>query len=97
MAKKKLTIDGLAARMEKGFESMAVMVKHGFDGVNKRFDRIEARIVTLEDCVRILQDNVHDTKIAHGPLVRMVAAMEVEHQQVLQRLLRLERKVGIGK
>lgn len=101
MAKKKITIEGLATRMEKGFESMAAMVKRGFDGMATKDDlkgmatKDDLKLVMAE--LDRMNSDVHDIKITLGPLVRIAAGHDREIQELRFRVNRLERKTGIGR
>ena len=56
-------------------ENLAVMIKHGFDGVDKRFDGVDKRIEKVEnnqrnmfDEINALHADVRDIKGTLGPL-----------------------------
>ena len=96
MSKQKMTI-----------ENLAVMVKRGFDDVTRRMatkeDLAELRKEFFEvhkhfdERLRLIEDDVHDIKVALGPLVHMVAAMDTEIKNLNLRVNRLERKAGLAK
>lgn len=69
MSKKEITINDLA-----------IMVKHGFDGVDKRFDGVDKRIDTLEGRINVRFDNVEARldRIEKGSIVR--------HEQRIEKL-----------
>jgi len=64
-------------------ESFWEDVNNRFDGVNRRLDSVE--------------NEIREIKIVLGPLVRTVAAMEIDLRDLRGRIYRLERKVGISK
>lgn len=70
--KKNITLDDLAG-----------MVKHGFDGVDKRFDKVETRLVNLKD-------GVEEIKLK---LDQVAYRFEVE--ELSRRLKRVEMRLGI--
>ena len=88
-------------------ENLAVMVKRGFDDVTGRMatkqDLADLRKEFWEanklfnDRLNLIEDNVHDIKVAFGPLVHMVAAMDTEIKNLNMRVNRLERKAGLAK
>lgn len=90
--KKEITIDDLA-----------VMVQKGFQGVDKRFESIEDRMVTKDmlsivvDSIDIIREDVRDIKIRLGPLVHMVAAMDTDIAHLNIRVTRLEQRGGLIK
>ena len=72
MAKKKIT-----------FENLAGMIKRGFDGNDKRFDKVDSRLDTLDNGVEEIKlklDNV---------------AYRFEVEELTRRIKRLELKLGI--
>jgi len=110
MAKKKITTEDLAIEIRKGFaknraevEDLAVMINRGFENtVSKReFTDFKEETkgfqkVTLEEFGR-LNAEIHDIKIALGPLARIAGDHEREIQELRFRMHRLERKVGLPK
>lgn len=95
----KITNEQLAAMIQRGFQETASKsyVDERFTHVDERFAGIDERFNILTDSIRIMQDDIHDIKISLGPLVRMVATMDTDLQNLTQRVSRLERKVGVGK
>lgn len=89
MVKQKMTI-----------EDLALMVKRGFDDTTSRMatkqDLAELR-KEFHERMSIMEDDIHDIKIALGPLVRVVAALESDVQHLNMRVNRLERKMGLAK
>jgi len=92
MAKNNLKIDDLA-----------VMINRGFSDIHKRLDLTAAKQELQElrkdmtEALRIIADDVHDLKIAMGPLVRVVAALETDIRNLNMRVNRLERRFGLAK
>ena len=93
MSNKKVTIEKLAEMIQKGFESTAS--KQDLFAIEKRLGGIDGKIEALSEGLRIVQDDVHDLKVAMGPLVRTVADMENVIRNLHLRLNRVERKVGL--
>ena len=89
MAKQKMTI-----------EDLAVMVKRGFDDTTSRMatkqDLVELR-KEFHERMSNVEDDVHDIKIALGPLVHVVAVLDTDVKNLNMRVNRLERKAGLAK
>lgn len=51
----------------------------------------------MAEALRIIADDVHDLKVAMGPLVRVVAALEGEVRNLNLRVSKLERRVGLAR
>ena len=94
MAKKNITLNQLAEKMDKGFtainkkldekiDDFGIMVKHGFDAVDKRFDKVESEIKGLHQG----QENI-ELKLSN-------VAYRFELEEVKQRVLMLEQKLKI--
>jgi hypothetical protein len=84
MPKKKLnSIDDLAALTQQ--ESLAV---------GQRFDRVDRKVdagfKAMTDVLDLMRADLHDVKIALGPLVRTVAALEETVRHLDKRVARLE-------
>lgn len=91
MNEKITTIDGLAEMIQRTMAS-----KEDLKGMASKEDLQEFRREVMEKHDRIHSD-IRDIKMTLGPLVRAVAAMEREYQELYTRVGRLERKVGIEK
>ena len=92
MSKQRMTIEDLAVMVKRGFDQTASKqdladLRKEFWDVHKHFD----------ERLRLIEDDVHDIKIALGPLVHMVAAMDTEIKNLNVRVNRLERKMGLTK
>lgn len=91
-------------------QDLAEMVNRGFLDVHKRLDQTTTKpeVAALhaevkdfrkdvEERFQTIEDDVRDIKIAMGPLMRTVAALESDVQNLNVRVNRLERKVGFVK
>ena len=89
MSKQKTTIEDLAIMVKRGFDQTASKqdLAQGLAEVRKEF----------HERLNIIEDDVHDIKVALGPLVHMVAAMDTEIKNLNLRVNRLERKAGLAK
>ena len=97
MIKKNLTIQDLAAMVQKGFLGISSEVQ----GVKEELHELKAGMKefqknTVEELGRI-NDDIHDIKVTLGPLVRITADNEIEVKELKFRVGRLERKVGLTK
>lgn len=94
MARRKITLEGLA-----------VMVKRGFDDISGRMATKEdlKGFATKEDfkLLAVEIDRIHadirDIKITLGPLARIAGAHEREILELRFRVAKLEKKVGLSK
>lgn len=79
------------------------MVKRGFDrtATKQDLERLASKQDLNElrkevnDRFNTMEDDIRDIKIALGPLVRVVAALESDVRTLYSRIGRLERKVGL--
>lgn len=103
MAKKNIKLDDLAVMINRGFNE----VHKRFDQTSTKQELQELKAATKQDiqelrkemaeALRIISDDVHDLKVAMGPLVRVVAALEGEVRNLNVRVSRLERRAGLTK
>jgi len=75
---------------------LATLTQQEFLGVGRRFDRLEGKVDAIVDVLDVMREDIHDIKVAMGPLVRTVAALEEKVQALDKRVGRLEEKVGAG-
>ena len=84
-------------------ENLAVIINHGFNGVQKRLDQTSTKQEVQElrkdmtESLRIISDDVHDLKVAMGPLVRVMAAFETDVRNLNLRVNKIERRVGLAR
>ena len=93
--KKKIQLEDVLIAVKgnsKDIENLAVSTKNGFDSVEKKAD--DRFKIVVDEFDRIRSD-IRDIKTTLGPLVRVVAQQEKEMTDMLMRLNRVERKVGI--
>lgn len=86
-------------------EDLAILVKRGFDQTATKQELKE--MATKQDIHELrkdvterldaIEDDIRDLKIAVGPLVRIVAALETDVRSLHLRLGRVERKIGLAK
>ena len=111
MAKKKMTIEGLATLMQREFRGIGkdMATKEELQNATKGLaTKDELRNLAtkgelldfrkdMTESLRILHEDVKDIKGSLGPLVRVVAAQESEMKNLHIRVYRLERKAGLAK
>lgn len=77
------------------------MVKRGFDETATKRDltalATKEQLQLVNDNLDLARADIHDIKLALGPLVRHVAAMENILRDHGKRIERLERRVGATK
>ena len=78
-------------------EELATLTQQEFLEVGRRFDKVDDNLKTIVDVLDVVREDVHDIKIALGPVVRVVAALEEKVQILDKRVARLEEKVGFAK
>jgi len=65
------------------------------------FDNLERKVDdsfrAMTDGLDLVRADVHDIKIALGPLVRTVASLESTVRELDKRVVRLEERAGLGK
>ena len=84
------------AKRHMTIEDVAGMVKRGFDQTSTKQDLHEFR-KEVNDRFNTVEDDIRDIKIALGPLVRVVAALESDVRSLHARVSRLERKTGLAR
>lgn len=77
-------------------EELAALTQSEFLRAEKRFDRIDGTLKAVVDTLDIMRADIHDIKIALGPLVRSVAALEDEVRGLDKRVARLEEKASVA-
>jgi tetrahydromethanopterin S-methyltransferase subunit G len=85
---KKVTIENVA----ESVDDLAKIVKKGFDGVDKRFDKIEKRLVGVDGRFDRLEKSVDEIKMKMA-----YVAWQIDMKEVMERLAKVEKKVGIKK
>ena len=78
-------------------EELATLTQQEFLEVGRRFDNVDDSLKAIVDVLDVVREDVHDIKIALGPVVRVVAALEEKVQILDKRVGRLEEKVGSAK
>lgn len=92
MAKKNITLNQLAEKMDKGFDDFGMMVKKGFDAVDKRFDAVDKRFDGVEQDIKELKQGQENVELK---LTNVAYRFELE--EVKQRVMILEQKLNIKK
>ena len=103
---KNITIEELAEITQqkflanrKRFDERFDGLEHKVDGLEHRFDGLEQRVdngfKALAEILDGMRQDLHDIKIAQGPLIRTVSALEGEVQNLRARLEHVEQKLGI--
>ena len=91
MAKEKIaTIEKLAELTQGEF----IRIEHKMDSGFKATDE---KLKTIVDILDVMRDDMHDIKMAMGPLIRTVAALEETVRILDKRVARLEEKAGFTK
>lgn len=83
-------------------EDLALMVKKGFDGVDEKFSGVDERFESVDTNFRavfsdldLVKQDIRDIKITLGPIVQMVATLQVDMSSLENRVMRLEKKAGV--
>ena len=99
-----MTIEDLAVITKRGFDHMATKddIRYMATKDDIRHMATKDDVRRLEDIIKLtnerisgVEDDVHDIKVAMGPLVRVIAAMDAEMKNLNLRVGRLERKAGL--
>ena len=99
----KMTLEKLASDTDKKFDGLAIMIKHGFDGVDKRFDIVENRLDVIENRLDVIEKRldviekrleVLEQEIEAIKLRLTEVAWRFEFKELEQRVRRLEGKVS---
>jgi hypothetical protein len=95
--KQKMTLERLARITERGFAS----VEGRLDSAEERLGRFQAdvdsRLEGVDRKLDSMENELREIGIVLGPLVRTVAAMEIDLRELRGRVNRLERKAGLSK
>lgn len=80
-------------------EKLAVLTQGEFLRIEKKmdekFERVDDVLQTVVDTLDLVRADIHDVKIALGPMVRSVAALEETVRVLDKRVGRLEEKAGL--
>lgn len=90
MAAKKLTIEDLAVMVKKGFDQTATR-----QYVDERFKSVDEKFKLMIESMDFMRADIRDIKITLGPLVRMVAALDVDVRNLQHRMGKLEKRAGV--
>jgi hypothetical protein len=61
-----------------------------FGGLEHKVDRLDQKVNTVVDTLDLMRADLHDIKLALGPLVRSVASLEEMVRHLDKRVVRLE-------
>lgn len=99
MAKKNITLNQLAEKMDKGFtaadkrtDDLGFMVKEGFDAVDKRFDAVDKDIKEIKGDIKELKQGQENIELKLSNV-----AYRFELEEVKQRVMVLEQKLNAKK
>lgn len=95
MAKKKVTIETLAAMVKRGFDQTAT--KTELAAVREEISDIRKELSIFRAELERLGADIHDIKITLGLVARAVASQEAEIKNLQHRVIRLEKKVGLAR
>lgn len=94
MAKKNITINQLAEKMDKGFDDFGIMVKQGFDdaqqGMNKRFNEVDNRLENIDKKIAELRRDMEEVKLKFA-----YTAWAIDVEELKKRVIVLEKKLSI--
>lgn len=96
---KNITIEELAEITQREFLASRQSFDKRFDGLDQKVDGLERKVDNgfraIAEILDGMRQDLHDIKIAQGPLVRMMSALEGEVQNLRARLENVEQKLGI--
>lgn len=82
--------------IEEQIEGLARITERGFNDLEARMaTKQDVRLVG--DILDLIQQDIRDLKVAMGPLLRTVTALEAEVRAHARRIERLERHAGMAK
>jgi hypothetical protein len=95
--KQKMTLEKLARLVTKGFEGTASRqdLESLSQNMAERFEDSDSHFRSIEQKLDSMESELRDIGVVLGPLVRTVAAMEIDLRDLRSRVNRLERKAGI--
>ena len=93
MAKRKMTIEELAALTQKEF----LNTNKRSEGVDKRLEKLETILQTTVDILDLMRSDIHDIKITLNGSTRSATALEETVRHLDRRVTRLEGKTGLHK
>ena len=80
-------------------DELASLTQQEFLAVGQRFDRldhkIDAGVKAMTDVLDLMRADLHDVKIALGPLVRTLASLEETVRHLDKRVARLEEQAVV--
>jgi hypothetical protein len=75
-------------------DELAALTQQEFLAVGRRFDRLDPKVdagfKAMADVLDLMRADLHDVKVALGPLVRTVASLEETVRHLDKRVARLE-------
>ena len=100
---KKITLEKLAKMIAKGFDTTATKeeMRRGFEAVDQRFEAVDEELKSIRSELGMFRDEtvseLKEIKTVLGPLVRTVAGLEIDVNELRSRVARLEQKTGLSK
>ena len=88
-------LDGLATKED--LDNLALMVKNGFDGVDKRFEDVYSQLTSIDSRLALIQSEITDIKKSLAELEKRTIeddnVLSGEFLNLQKRVMMLEKKV----
>lgn len=80
----------MAKKNKLSIDDLGVMIKKGFDGQDKKFEKIDKRLSKLETGQKELKRNLAEVKMKFA-----YTAWQIDFEEMKKRMAKVEKKVGI--
>ncbi len=90
---KNITIDELAAMVQKGFMAQDEKIDAGFAAMDERFTRLEKTVLELKSSQETTHDRLNAIEKVLGPLMLMAEVMNKNNRDHEIRIAKLEKKL----
>ena len=89
----------MSDKKPNSIDDLAALTQQEFLAVGQRFDRLDHKVdagfKAMADVLDLMRADLHDVKIALGPLVRTVASLEETVRHLDKRVARLEEQAVV--
>jgi hypothetical protein len=89
----------MSKKQPNSIEDLAALTQQEFLAVGHRLEKLEykvdAGLKAINDVLDVMRADLHDVKVALGPLVRTIASLEETVRHLDKRVVRLEEQAAL--
>jgi hypothetical protein len=90
----------MSKKLPNSIEDLAALTQQEFLAVGHRLEKLEYKVdaglkKAITDVLDVMRADLHDVKVALGPLVRTIASLEETVRHLDKRVVRLEEQAAL--